>query len=247
MDGTIHLSGAVFNGAAVAIKRMRKQGKVFFITNYNACSRRAYVDKLNNMGIPAKANDMYTSINATIDYLHTNYKDKKIHALATEECKQDLIDGGVNLVDNEPDLVVIAFDTELTYAKLKKVCTFIRHGTPFIATHPDFNCPSTDGGIPDVGSFLALIKASTGKEPIEICGKPFTAIGEGVKKLSKCESHEVAMIGDRLMTDIKFANKNNFAAVLVLSGEATMQDYENQTEVHADVILDSIADMFLCN
>ena len=240
MDGTVHLSGKAFPGVREAIERMRKQAKVLFVTNSTLYSRSDQARKLANMGIPCDENDIYTSAIATRDYLIQNHPDKTVYVLGTEILKGELRDGGIEVVEDNPDLVVSSFDNTVTFDKLHKTCHFIRTGIPFLATHPDNNYPILGGYWPDAGAKLALIKASTGKDPFIICGKPYKPLGDGVMKLANCKPHEVAMIGDRLMTDIVLAKNNDFVAVLVLTGEATLEDHEKSSH-KADIILESIA------
>ena len=112
---------------------------------------------------------------------------------------------------------------------------------PYITTHADINCPKEGGMKPDVGSFIALIEKSTGVSPLLVCGKPNRPIGESVERLLGLKPEEIAMVGDRLSTDMQFAVNNGFVSVLVLSGETTLEDY-NKSGMKLDVILPSIAD-----
>lgn len=244
MDGTIHISGELIKGAKDAIKRMRKRGRVIFLTNNSSLSKSDYIKKLFAMGISVSSDEVYTAGNATIDYIKENYSEKRIFLLGTENLKAEFCRNGINLVTIEPDLVVIAFDTSLTYANLSLACEFIRNDIPFIATHPDVNCPVKNGYIPDVGSFLALIKESTTLSPIDICGKPHKAIADGVKKLAGVEADEIMMVGDRLETDIKFANNNDLVSCLVLTG-ATSLEQSQMSDLKIDYVLNSIADLDL--
>lgn len=239
MDGTVHLSGAALPGAAEAVARMRRQAKVIFVTNNTSVSRNSYVKKLCAIGIESTEKDIYTAGNATADYLLSCHKGKKVYLLGTKDFKREFIDCGIQLTDTAPDLVVIGFDTELTYEKLVTTCNFIRGGVPYLATHPDVNCPAASGYIPDVGSFLSLIERSTEKTPFIICGKPFQPIADGIKKLTGCKPREIAMIGDRLNTDIAFAQNNGFISVLVMTGatKTVAPDCMNKP----DIVLQSIA------
>lgn len=242
MDGTVYLSGKAITGAAEAVERIRKNSKALFVTNNTSRSRNDYVAKLCGMGISVTSDDIYTAGNATVDYLNLNYNGARVHVLGTANLKQEFIGGGITLCDKSPELVVIGFDTDLTYDNLSRACTFIREGVPFIATHPDFNCPIEGGYIPDVGSFLALIKASTNKEPSLVCGKPYAAIAKGIAARVGCGGKQIAMVGDRLSTDMQFAINNGFSSILVLSGEATKKDLE-QSGLKVDLTLNSIADI----
>jgi len=241
MDGTVHLSGKAFSGAADAVARMRKQGRVFFVTNSTLYSRKQQADKLVKMGIPCTADEVYTSAIATRDLLNREHKGKTVYVLGTEILKTELRDGGIKVVGNNPDLVVVSFDNKLNFENLTKTCDFIRAGIPFLATHPDFNYPILGGYWPDCGATLALIKSCTGKDPFVVCGKPFEPLGQGVRNLVGCEAREVAMFGDRLLTDIPLAKNNGFVAVLVLTGESTLKDHE-KSKIKADIILPSVAE-----
>lgn len=242
MDGTIHLSGQIIDGAVEAISRMRKQGRVIFITNNTSVSRNDYVEKIARFGLEVTENDIYTAGNATIDYLNKNHPNKRVFLLGTDNLRAEFSGSGINITQRNPELVVIGFDTDLNYENLSKTCAFIRSGVPYLLTHPDINCPVLGGYIPDVGAINALIEKSTGKKPFVICGKPYTAIGEGIKQMTNSQNNEVAMIGDRLSTDMVFAVNNKFTPVLVLTGEATKREL-NKFKYKDDVIvLDSIAD-----
>lgn len=241
MDGTVHVSGSPILGAAEAVSRMRQQGRVLFLTNNTSLSRAHYVQKLNGMGFCVTENDIYTAGNATADYLKQHPEFKKIHLFGTESLKEEFLGAGLNLTETDPDLVVVGFHTSADYESVSKICGFIRAGIPFIATHPDLNCPVKGGYIPDVGSLLALIEASTGKKPFLICGKPFEPVAAGIKNRTGVKASETAMFGDRLSTDMVFALNNGFIAALVLSGEATAEDLKN-SGLKADAVLNSIAD-----
>lgn len=243
MDGTVYLGGKAIDGAAQTVERMRKKGKVLFLTNNTSCSRRAYAAKLSVLGIPAKESDIFTAGNATIDYISENYVFPKVYVLGTELLKGEFAAAGIELVENSPNLAVVGFDTSLNYEKLSKICAFVRSGVPFIATHPDFNCPVGDGYIPDVGSFLALIEASTGKRPIAVCGKPYAPMARALSKVAGANGRDVVMIGDRLYTDMGFASENGFYSTLVLSGEATKDDLE-RSGIEVDRVIPSLGEFF---
>ena len=243
MDGTVHLSGKAFDGAAEAIERMRKQGRVLFITNSVWFSRESQAEKLRAMGIPADAEDVFTAGVATAEFLKKHHPNKTVYVLGTEVLKNELVNGGIKIISPpvSPDLVVVSFDDKLDFKKLTKTCDFIRAGIPFLVTHPDFNYPIAGGYLPDAGANLALIYACTSKMPFAICGKPHETMGEIIRSVTGCNPAQVAMFGDRLMTDMVFAENNGFVSVLVLSGEATREDLE-KSDVKVDVVLRSIAE-----
>jgi HAD superfamily hydrolase (TIGR01450 family) len=241
MDGTIYLDETPIEGAIDAVERMRKQGRVIFLTNNSSVSRADYVAKLNRIGFRAQENDVFSSSYATIEYLNTFHKGKKVYFFANEPVKEEFRAGGIKLDEQNPDIIVVGFNTTFCYDELERLCDLIRAGVPYICTHADVNCPTMRGYKPDVGSFIALIEKSTGIKPTLICGKPFKPVGDSIKRILGLNESEIAMFGDRLATDVKFAVNNAFVSVLVMSGEAKEEDIAPFGE-KIDVILPSIAD-----
>jgi HAD superfamily hydrolase (TIGR01450 family) len=242
MDGTLYLDGSVIPGAREAVARMRRAARVIFLTNNSSKGRRDYAEKLQKMGFDAKEEEVLTSGSVTVDYLKALYPDKRIFLLGNGLLTREFTDCGIRLDDQNPELVVVGFDTELTYDRLTKACGHIRRGVPYIATHPDINCPTASGFKPDVGSFIALIKTSTGFAPAAVIGKPHMPMGDAIERMTGLEHSQIAMVGDRLSTDMLFALNNGYLPVLVLSGEATREDLEF-SGYHVPVVLSSIAEI----
>ena len=161
---------------------------------------------------------VYTSGIAAAEYLKKYRPKERVYALATDEMKADLAARGVPLDEENPDVCLLAYDTSLTFAKMKKFNEFLCAGKFYAATHPDAVCPALPCPMPDVGSFIEMFRVSSGRTPDVVCGKPCPVMGEGLESLLGVEKGEVAMVGDRLHTDIRFANCSGFTAVLVLSG-----------------------------
>ncbi|MGN1094565.1 MAG: HAD-IIA family hydrolase [Candidatus Neoclostridium sp.] len=241
MDGTICLDNDVFDGAIEAVERMKKRGRVLFLTNNSSKTPEGYVEKLNKMGFNVTLDNIYTSAMATTAYLKAHYDGKKIYLFANKAVKARFIEEGVIPEENHPDLIVIAFNTEFDYDELKKLCNFIREGVPFICTHDDVNCPTVRGYKPDVGSYLSLIYKSTGKKPLAVCGKPYSIMGDCISEMCGFSRDEIAMFGDRLATDIKFGVNNGFVVTLVLTGEATAEEAA-ESGLDIDFILPSVCD-----
>jgi HAD superfamily hydrolase (TIGR01450 family) len=198
---------------------------------------------LSKIGLWHDLDQVYTSGIATIEYLNDKFSGKSVYLLGTEGLKREFIKNGINLVeDSTPDVCVLAYDTELTYDKLCKFVTYIKRGAYYIATHPDVNCPHPEVFIPDAGAFIKLIEASTGMLPAEIIGKPFSGMGDNLKRKLNAKNSDFIMVGDRLHTDIAFGNACNFTAILVLSGECTIEDI-GKLKGNPDYVLDSLNDI----
>ena len=177
----------------------------------------------------------------TIRYLQTHYPDKTVYLVGTPPLVESFTEAGIRLVTEKPDIVVVGFDTTLTYEKLSNACTFIREGALFLATHLDINCPTETGFIPDCGSFCAAISLSTGKQP-RYLGKPFAETVEMVLDKTGCAADEVAFVGDRLYTDVATGVKNGAAGILVLTGETHPEDVP-ASDVQPDAIFASLGEM----
>ncbi len=246
MDGTFYLGETLINGAAEFLETIKKQGKDFvFITNNSSKNKYAYEKKLKSMGCEVSAERIFTSGEATAIYMNSIAKGAKIFLLGTEFLREEFEKAGFAIVNKtkiKPDYVVLGFDTTLTYDKLWKACDFIRDGVEYIATHPDFNCPLEDNKyMPDTGAMIEFIAASTGRRP-HVVGKPNKDIIEAVCAKYGCRKDEMAIVGDRLYTDIKTGTNAGIQSVLVLTGETSKEDY-NISDIRADYVYASIKEL----
>ncbi|MCD6288860.1 MAG: HAD-IIA family hydrolase [Anaerolineae bacterium] len=225
MDGTLYLGDTLLPGAAELLAWLTERGVPFlYLTNNSSKDAMAYVRKLQRLGLPAEPDRVLTSGAATTGWLQAHHPDARLFVLGTPSLQAEFRAAGFAIVDDSPDLVVLGFDMTLTYDRLAQACTFIRQGTPWIATHPDINCPVPGGFIPDAGAIAAAIVASTGVEPRVVIGKPNPYIfKEALARLGTLPE-ATAMVGDRLYTDIAGARGAGLTAILVLSGETKEED-----------------------
>lgn len=242
MDGTFYLGDIILEGSLDFLKKVEETGKHFiFFTNNSSKSPVNYIHKLANMNCHIERNQIMTSGDVTIEFLNRNRTGQTVYLVGTPALEESFREAGVPLVNDNPDVVVIGFDTTLTYEKLERACTFIRNGAEFLATHLDINCPTEDGFIPDCGAMCALISLSTAKEP-KYLGKPFKETMEMVLAKTGFTKEKVAFVGDRLYTDVATGVKNGAHGILVLSGETKLEDVE-KSEVKPDAIFASIGEM----
>ncbi|MGN0555026.1 MAG: HAD-IIA family hydrolase [Candidatus Fimenecus sp.] len=239
MDGTFYLDGNLIDGALDFLARVRELGKdFFFFTNNSSNNVEVCRQKLSKMGCEVPPEKIIISSHVTADFLLRNRKGKTVYLLGNERLTADFEAAGVPLVKENPDIVVLGFDTTLTYQKLWDACRYIANGAEYIATHPDFNCPTADGFMPDTGSMMALVKASTGKEPL-VMGKPHRYTVEYLTNRLGCAPDELCFIGDRLETDILIGQKHNIPSVLVLTGVTDRESYE-KSDIRATLVCDSL-------
>lgn len=243
MDGTVYLGERWIQGALEFLRAVEASGRRYvFVTNNSSKDAAAYLTKLGHMGLVLPPERLITSGHATMAFLAREHPGRGVYLLGNSLLRREFADGGIRLEDHHPDLVVTAYDTTLDYEKLCAVCDFLRQGLPYLATHPDLNCPTETGFVPDIGSFHALIEASTGRRPDRIIGKPNREIIDYLLTVTGARLGETAMVGDRLYTDVAAGADNGLTGILVLSGEARLSDLPG-SDVQPHLIFDSVADM----
>ena len=230
MDGTIYLDETLFDGSADFLRRIKeKGGRYIFLTNNSSRGTDAYIAKMARLGIEATPEDFVTSADATIMYLKKTYRDDTvIYVCGTESLKGQLRDAGLNIAETASDyvsVVLLGYDTELTYEKLENCCRLLNRGCDYAATHPDLVCPVSYGFAPDCGSVIQMLKTATGREPVVI-GKPQPEMAYYAMQKLGVSKEETALVGDRLYTDILCGVNAGIDTVFVLSGEGTLADIE---------------------
>ena len=194
------------------------------------------------MEIEIKPEQMMISNHVAIKYLKEYYEGKRLYIVGTPLLKHEFETAGIVLTEEDPDIVVLGFDTTLTYEKLSKACHYIRNGCTYFGINPDWNCPIEGGAfIPDCGSMAKLIEASTGRFP-EFFGKPSKHTLDYIFQETGYEPDEIAIVGDRLYTDIAVADQSDVTSILVLSGESTREDVKT-SDVKPNVILEDLSEI----
>lgn len=246
MDGTIYEEETVFDGTTALLELIDEiGGRYVFITNNSSKSVIDYIEKVNRLGIKAELDNFFTSAQATILYLKKNYPGKKVYCQGTKSLVQELISSGINTteeVEDDVDVVLVGFDTEMTSAKLRKTCELLQRDLPYIATNPDLRCPVNFGFIPDCGAICGAIEAATDKKPVYI-GKPEPTMVDIVREKFGYSTEETVVIGDRLYTDIATGLNAGATAICVLTGEAKKEDILNG-DIKPTLTFDSVKDIF---
>ncbi len=247
MDGTINLGNTLIPGMDEFFAQLKSKGKTFYlVTNNSSKDHIHYVKKMAKMGIEVEQKNVLISSDALTYYLGKVKPQAKLFLLGTPELKATITKAGFELVDpavTEPEFVILGFDMTLAYDTLSTACRLIDKGIPYIATHPDVRCPIENGEfIPDCGAMIELIKTATGISPLDVLGKPYHYMIDLLMERTGFKKNEIAMVGDRLSTDIAFGLNNNILSVLVLTGEATLEDVE-RGHIKPDIILDHAANL----
>lgn len=225
MDGTLYLGNRLFDFTPELLKTIKSTGRRYlFMTNNSSKSVDDYVVKLEKLGISAAREDFITSSQATAYYLKQNYPNHRLYVCGTNSLKEELKREGFAVTENLPDVdcIVMGFDTELNFQKLEDVCRLLlkREKIPYIATNPDYVCPTEFGSVPDCGSVCDMIFNATGKRPTVI-GKPSPLMPQLAMEQYGYAKEETAVVGDRIYTDIKSGLNAGITGILVMSGETT--------------------------
>ncbi len=246
MDGTLYLDDDVFDHCLDFLSAIRQRGgRYLYLTNNSSKSVDKYVEKMTRIGIPAEADDFFTSTDAAIVYLRENWRGQKIYALGTRSFRQQLSQAGFPITDHledDIDCLLMGFDTELTFQKLEDACILLGRGVTYLATNPDWVCPTAYGYVPDCGSVSQMLFNATKRRPYFI-GKPEPAIAHLAIRKAGCSPEDAVLIGDRIYTDIACGVNAGISTVLVFSGETTREDWE-KSDVKPQFTCDSIADIW---
>jgi HAD superfamily hydrolase (TIGR01450 family) len=227
MDGTIYLDQELFDGTLDFLDHVKKiGGRAMYLTNNSSKSVTKYIEKLSSMGIVANEKDFTTSTQATALYLLKTHKDDLLYVFGTQALKDELAQYGLNITDTLSDEIkclVMGFDTELCFKKMEDACILLNRGVDYIATNPDWVCPTWYGSVPDCGSVAEMLYNATKRRP-KFIGKPEPTMIELAIEQTEFKKEEAIILGDRLYTDIASGSNAGIDTALMLSGESTMED-----------------------
>jgi len=243
MDGTIYIENTQIDGADKFIEKIININKRYvFLTNNSSVNKNNYLLRMKNLGIPCEEQNIFSSGMATGIFLKEERKDKKVYLVGTKALEDELKSYGVRLTNNNPDIVVVGFDRELNYNKLELACKFLADGAEFLATNADLLYPIKNNRfIPDCGSMCNMLTTATNKSPLYI-GKPNRYMIDMLAKKHQISHDKIAIIGDRLYTDIASGINANITTICVLTGE-TSKEMIKKSDYKPDYVFDSIKDL----
>jgi NagD protein len=250
MDGTVTLGEGALPGAGEFFSRINeKERQHIFLTNNSSHSAAYYMQRLSRLGLPASRRQILTSTDALVSYLKgigPAGRPCRVFAVGTPEFADDLREMGIELVFGRRqviDYVVLGFDTSLVYEKLDIACDYILQGIPYLAANPDRVCPLPAGRVlPDCGALTAFMATCTETGPLKVVGKPDPYMASLVMSERGYAASELAMVGDRIYTDLAFARASGILCVAVLSGEASLDEIERSSIV-PDFIFSDIGEL----
>lgn len=241
MDGVLYRGLAPIHGAQPFIAFLRREGIPFLLlTNNSSLTPDQYVAKLGSMDMAISAEEVLTSAQATARYLaRQEPAGARLYVIGREGLRQALKEQGFEIADEDVGYVTVGWDWELTYDHLKRAALLVRAGAEFVATNPDATFPSEEGIIPGNGAILAALTAATDIEPLVI-GKPQSTIFELALDQLDVGAPGVAVLGDRLETDILGAQRMGLGTLFVLSG-VTSKDQLDQSPIQPDLVFEDVA------
>ena len=243
MDGTLYLGDEVYEGAIELMEDLPRLGKRYiYLTNNSSRAGSDYISRLRRLGFPCEKENVFTSGMATGLYLNEKHPGARVYLVGTKAFYGELLSYGINLVEEDADVVVAGFDTELVYEKLNKAVRYLRRGAAFIEANPDWVCPMPAGEVlPDCGSICALLTAASGAVPVVI-GKPNRNMVDIISHMTAVPNSRICCVGDRLYTDIAVAQNAEAVSLLVLSGETDEKMLE-EAERKPDYVLPAVKDL----
>lgn len=249
MDGTIYQGGTLFDFTVPFLAALTDLGIGYtFLTNNPSKSRTDYLAHLHKLGVPAEPDQLYTSTQATIEFIQQRHPTvRRLFALGTASMGAEFVAAGFELVpespEAEPDAVLVGFDLTLTYARLCRAAWWISRGKPWFGTNPDRVCPTDQPTVlVDCGSLCAALTHATGRQPTAVLGKPDPAMLRGILQQHQLQPGQLAMVGDRLYTDVEMARRAGAVGVLVLTGETRRDDLATATS-QPDVVVPSLVEL----
>jgi 4-nitrophenyl phosphatase len=242
LDGVLYRGDEPVPGAAAAVARVRAKGVRFlFCTNNSRSTVAQYVEKLTRLGIPASADEMLTSAIVTAEVLESRgLAGMSVLVIGGEGIRNALGEAGIEVGDADPGAVVVGWDPEFTYDKMRAAASAVMNGATLIATNGDATFPAPGGLWPGAGSILASIETATGVRA-EVMGKPNPPMMD-VVAARLAGARRIAVIGDRPDSDLAGGAARGWETILVLTGVTRREDVGGVSP-RPDYIADSIADL----
>lgn len=227
LDGVVWLGGDLIPGAGDTIRELMNRGKqVAFVTNSPRLSPAERASQLQQQGIPADENRMITAGRVLIDLVREVAGEQvPVFATGTPSFRRQVAGAGLTQLDpdrwEEARAVLLTAHDGFDYAELRAASMAARAGTFFAATARDPTMPMPDGLWPGTGAVLAAAETASGRRAV-IAGKPESPIFRaGIESLGLPDGAAIAMVGDRIDTDVAGAQRVGIDGILVEGNESS--------------------------
>jgi 4-nitrophenyl phosphatase len=229
LDGVVYTGLDPIAGAAGFLAQARQRGLPFLlVTNNSTTSPQLVAERLRGMHIEAQPEEILTSAQAAAAYVRKHSTaGASVRIIGEVGLRQAAEEEGLSVVDDgelRVDWVIAGLDRAFDYQKLTLATRSILAGARFVATNADALLPVEGGNVlPGAGTMIAAIQTATAVEPV-VVGKPEPGLFEhGLARLGGLQPHDVAMVGDRLDTDVVGGHRAGLRTILVVSGVTTPQ------------------------
>lgn len=240
LDGTVYRGNEVIPEAALLIEGLQRRGIApYYVTNNSSLTAGQFQSKLLQMGIMAAADHIMTSAIASAKYCKEHFDGATIMMIGEEGLEQALLSEGFELTSQNPDVVVVGIDHNITYEKLANASMAIRAGAGFIATNGDRAFPTERGLVPGNGSFVKLLESTTDRTAIQV-GKPEPHMLHFIQQKGY-RKDEMIMIGDNYETDIQAGIRFGIDTIHVEGGVTSLETVMEQLE-HPTFYFKSLVD-----
>jgi len=227
LDGTMYRGEEQIEEASRFIEALKEKGIPYlFVTNNSTRKPEQVAEKLNRFNIPTTKEQVFTTSNATANYIKEQKENASVYMIGEEGLTHALEEVGLKITDDNPDFVVSGLDRDINYEKLAKACLAVRNGATFISTNGDIALPTERGLLPGNGSLTSVISVSTTVKPIFI-GKPESIIMEQALKVLGVPKEDTLMVGDYYDTDILAGINTGIDTLLVHTGVTTKEMLSN--------------------
>lgn len=231
LDGTMYRGSERIEAASDFIKRLREKNVPYlFVTNNSSRTPAQVAEKLRDFDIPCEEELVFTTSQATANFIFEQKKDAAIYVIGEEGITTALEEKGFSFANENADYVVMGIDREINYEKLAIAALAVRNGAVFVSTNGDIALPTERGLLPGNGSLTSVIAVTTQTAPIFI-GKPESIIMEQALKVIGTAKADTLMVGDNYDTDILAGMNAGMDTLLVHTGVTTkelLQGYDRQ-------------------
>jgi phosphoglycolate/pyridoxal phosphate phosphatase family enzyme len=223
LDGVVWTGPEPVPGAPETIRSLRDAGKrLAFVTNNSSQTHESYAKKLADVGAPGDETEIVTSADAVARLLGSKIpalRGRSAYVIGGPGLLERVAELGVRISDGadptECSIVIVGWDRELTYEKLRIATLAIRAGATFVASNADATYPAPDGLWPGCGAIVSALRTATGVDPL-VAGKPQPLMLEVA--MDRVGGTPALMIGDRIETDVMAAQAVGWPSALVLTG-----------------------------